>query len=400
MTKNRTGNNKFLKKFNQTVILDLIRINKEISRAELSKLTGLSPTATGGIVSELMDKGYITKKGVGVSKGGRRPVMLELKPRSFYSIGVDMDINYLSFILMDTTNEVIEERLLKMPKPAVFEEVIKIAGKEIKKIIDNHNIQTDRLLGVGMSIPGMIDTRKEKIILAPNLEWENKEIKIPFEEFPDISVYAENEAMASAIGENWIGTCKGINNFVCINIKSGIGSGIFIEGKPYRGAGGSTGEVGHIVVDDNGIKCGCGNYGCLETISSTTRIVEKAKKLVKQGIVSKLNDVKDIEEIDIDTIIVAAKDGDEVSKNILIESARYLGLAISSIVNILNPEKIVIGKEFVNYADLVMSQLQKIVDCRALKRPAQDVEITKSQLGEKASVLGAAIIPVKVLFGR
>ena len=100
-----------------------------------------------------------------------------------------------------------------------------------------------------------------------------------------LPVYIENEAMASAICENWIGACRNDSDFVCVNIKSGIGAGIFTGGKPYRGADGSAGEVGHIVVDENGPKCGCGNYGCLETFASTGRIVEKARRMIRQGFV-------------------------------------------------------------------------------------------------------------------
>ncbi len=400
MTKNRTGNNKFLKKYNQTGLLDLIRIHKTVSRAELSKLTGLSPTAIGGIVSELLIKGYIREVGTGESSGGRKPVMVELNPKSFYSIGVDMDVNYIIIVLMDITNEVFEEKLLNMPESKKPDEVMAVIGDQIKELISRYAIDHERLLGIGFSIPGMVDRKAHKVVLAPNLEWEDVDIKTSFSGFLDTPVYLENEAMASAIGENWMGSCQGINHFVCINIHSGIGSGIFIDGKPYHGAGGSTGEVGHITVDDDGPKCGCGNYGCLETTASIPRIVEHAQKLVKQGIVSKLNDIGDVEEMNLQFIISAARDGDEPARNILVESARYIGLAVCNIANILNPERIVFGKEFILYSDIVMEQIKNIVQHKALKKAASDVELTTAKLKDKASVYGAAIIPIKKLFGK
>ncbi len=400
MTGKIVGNNRFLKEFNQTAILDMIRVHKAISRAELSKLTGLSPTAIGSIVSELLEIGYISETGIGESKGGRRPVLIELKPESLYTIGIDMDINYISFILMDTTSRIIEEKTLAMPKTMIFENVMKVIQKEIKRILKDHSIALERLLGIGMSVPGMVDSLEGKVIFAPNMGWENVDIRGQFPELKGVNVYVENEAMASAISENWIGTCQGISNFVCVNIKSGIGSGIFIDGKPYRGSSGITGEVGHMVVDSNGSKCRCGNYGCLETIASTTHMVEQAKRLVKSGIASKLNDVEDVEEIDAKSIIDCARDGDEVARNILLEAARFLGLAVSSIVNILSPQKIVLGKDFVNYSDIVLDSLKEIVMCKALKQTSKDIEIIESKLGERASVLGSAIIPLKVFFGK
>ncbi|HEY9062259.1 MAG TPA: ROK family transcriptional regulator [Pseudobacteroides sp.] len=400
MTGKIVGNNRFLKEFNQTAILDMIRVHKAISRAELSKLTGLSPTAIGSIVSELLEMGYISESGIGESKGGRRPVLIELKPKSFYTIGIDMDVNYINFVLMDITSWIIEERTLGMPKSLVFKNVMKVIRGEIKKILKDYGITTERLLGIGMSVPGMVDSRDLKIIFAPNMGWEDIDVKDQFEDFSDIKVYVENEAMASAISENWIGTCQGISNFVCVNIKSGIGSGIFIDGKPYRGTSGITGEVGHMVVDSNGSKCRCGNYGCLETIASTTHMVDQAKRLVKSGIASKLNDISDVEDLSPKSIIDCAREGDEVSRNILLESARYLGLAISSIVNILSPQKVVLGKDFVHYSDIVLDHMKEIVMCKALKQTSKDVEITESKLGERASVLGSAIIPLKVFFGK
>lgn len=400
MTGKIVGNNRFLKEFNQTAILDMIRVHKAISRAELSKLTGLSPTAIGSIVSELLEMGYISESGTGESKGGRRPVLIELKPKSFYTIGIDMDVNYINFVLMDITSWIIEERTLEMPESLVFENVMKVIRGEIKKILRDYDIAAERLLGIGMSVPGMVDSRDLKIIFAPNMGWEDIDVKEQFEDLSDIKVYVENEAMASAISENWIGTCQGISNFVCVNIKSGIGSGIFIDGKPYRGTSGITGEVGHMVVDSNGTKCRCGNYGCLETIASTTHMVDQAKRLVKSGIASKLNDISDVEDLSAKSIIDCAREGDEVSRNILLESARYLGLAISSIVNILSPQKVVFGKDFVHYSDIVLDHMKEIVMCKALKQTSKDVEITESKLGERASVLGSAIIPLKVFFGK
>ncbi len=400
MGKKRTGNNQFLKRFNQKVILDLIRTNKTVSKAELSSMTGLSANAVGMITSSLIEEGYIYETGIGESKGGRRPMLLELKPHSFYSVGVDLDIDAMNIVLMDITGEVIEEKSISMPADIGVEVVVNSIETEILKILFQFSIDISKLLGVGISIPGVISSGTREVILAPNLGWENVNVKIHFNKLSKIPIYIENEAMASAICEHWIGICQKTKHFVCINIKSGIGAGIFANGKIYRGADGSAGEVGHIVVNENGPKCGCGKYGCLETLASTTHVVEMAKTLVKQGIVSSLNEVKEIDDITIETIVEAAKKGDIAAKNILLEAARYLGIAVSELVNILNPSVIVLGKEFVKYADLVIDDIKKIVHTKALNYSASKVKIIASQIGEKTSTLGAAIIPLKVLFGK
>lgn len=399
MSRNKTGNSKFLKAYNEVGILDLIRTEKAISRADLSKVTGLSPTATGAIVSVLSEKGYIHETGTGESKGGRKPVMLELKPDSYYSVGLDVDVKSISYILTDITGRIVYEGKSALASHTP-EAVVSIIAACIKEIAESRSIDMDRLLGIGISVPGMVDTSTHSVLLAPNLGWEDVDLVAMLKPQLDLPVYIENEAMASAICENWIGACQGASNFVCVNIKSGIGAGIFAGDRLYRGTSGSAGEVGHIVVDEKGLKCGCGNYGCLETIASTGRIIERAVRMVRQGVVSSLNIVSDADSINLDHIIEAARAGDEAAKGLLNEAARYLGIALANIVNTLNPSKIVLGKDFVKYGDLVMEMLRSVIVCKALKRPAANVEITVSQIGERASTLGAAIIPLKILFGR
>ena len=400
MRKNLTGNNRFLKELNQKTILDLIRANKAVSKAELSKLTGLSPTAVGVIVAKLLEKGYIHETGTGESRGGRKPVMMELKPESFYSAGIDIDVGFMDIVLVDITCREIYSGQIDIPHGVTAEKAAGIIGNELKKVLKLNSVKLEKLLGVGISVPGLIENDTQKIVFAPNLGWADVDLREHIQAADKIPFYVENEAMASAICENWIGSCQDVNNFVCINIKSGIGSGIFAGGKLYRGADGSAGEVGHITVDENGPRCGCGNYGCLETMASVKYLEEKARRMIRQGTASSLNAIEGTENINIAAVIAAAENGDETAKGILLESARYMGIAISNLVNTLNPSKVVLGKEFVKYAGLVMEQLKAVVAAKALKYPASKVKIEASAVGEQSSALGAAIIPLKVLFGK
>ncbi len=399
MTRSRTGNSKFLKAYNEAGILDLIRTGKGISRADISKETGLSPTAAGAIVSSLIERGYIRETGIGESRGGRKPVLLELRQDSYYSVGLDVDVDSILFILMDITGKVTYEGAAVLTDNAP-QAAAETAAACIRELVRECSIERERLLGIGVSVPGMVDAVSHRIVLAPNLGWEDVDFGALLKEQIGLPVYIENEAMASAICENWLGACQNDNNFVCVNIKSGIGAGIFAGGKPYRGAGGSAGEVGHVVVDENGPRCGCGNYGCLETIASTGRIIEKAERMVGQGIVSSLSKIGNAKNIHLSDIADAARAGDDAAKGLLNEAAGYLGIALSNLVNTLNPSKIVLGKNFTVYGDLVMETLRGVIDRKALKRPAAGVEIIASEMGERVSTLGAAIVPLKLLFGR
>jgi glucokinase-like ROK family protein len=399
MTKGKTGNSKFLKAYNEAGILDLIRIRQAVSRADLSKETGLSPTAIGVIVSSLIEQGYIHEIGTGESKGGRKPVLLELKPDSYYSVGLDIDVDDIQYVLVDITGRLVLEGSVPLSDNTA-EAAVQASEACIRKIREQHHIGEGRLLGVGISVPGMVDSISHRVVLAPNLGWEDTDPAGMLEERLGLPVYIENEAMASAICENWIGSCQAAGNFVCVNIKSGIGAGIFTGGRPYRGTSGSAGEVGHIVVDENGPRCGCGNYGCLEAVASTGSIVEKARKMVRQGVVSSLNTIENADEISLGDIVDAARSGDAAAMNLLDEASRYIGIALTNLVNTLNPSRIVLGKDFTVYGDLVLDTLRRIIDSKALKRSASNVELVISETGERASTLGAAIVPLEKLFGR
>ena len=392
----KTGNNKFLKELNETHLLELIRTNKQISKADLAQLTGLSPTACGIIVTNLLEKGYISEAGVGVSTGGRRPILYELIPKSYFSIGVDIDVDFIRFVLIDITGQI--EYRDKIPSKSNYSVLksIEIIEEKIHQIIKQFDIKEDRLLGIGVSVPGMVDNITHEIVFAPNLEWESVDLQSMMTDIGNFPIYVDNEAICSAICENWIGCCMNQKDFVCINMKSGIGSSIFAGGNLYRGCCGSAGEIGHIMVDASGPKCGCGNYGCLETLASSRAMVEKAQRQIKQGLIA---DIADVDSITFDDIISLTKTGNEATRAILVEASGYLGLSVANLINTINPSKIVLGKELDNFPEDILEHLKNIALAKALKYPASSAEIVTSKLGNDTSALGAAIIPLKKLFG-
>jgi predicted NBD/HSP70 family sugar kinase len=390
----RTGNNQYLKEMNKSIVLDLIRTNKDMSRKFLADRTGLSATATGAIVKTLLNDEYIQEIGEGVSSGGRKPVILRLKPRSYYSVGFDIDERYIYTVVLDITGEVVYRKKLETPKRLTADETIETLYQAYFQAVNELVIRDDRILGVGVSIPGMMDIETKRIILAPNLGWSDVDLLNPLEEALDTTVYLDNEAMCSASCENWIGLCRNVEDFICINIESGIGAGMFVRGKIYRGFTGSAGEVGHISVDDKGLVCKCGNVGCLETIASINGMVAKAMR-GSTSIQNEINVEKAFEEL-----LQKARRGDSRSLEIFQEAAESLGKAIANLINTFNPQKIVLGKKFPDYADLVLETIRKTAQRLALSYPSRHVEIVSSPFGEDSSALGAAIIPLRKLFGK
>jgi N-acetylglucosamine repressor len=380
----KTGNSVFLKEYNRRQLLSLVRKQEDISYVELTKLSGLAPKSVYEICQGLIEDDFLYESAIGESGGGRKPKMLSIKPNSYFSIGIDIDVNYISAVLMDITGKICDETELKTDS-ILYDDYLSLICGTINKIIIKNKIDKKNLLGIGVSVPGFIDARTKHIVMAPNLHWEDKDIINDLKNMMSCEIYLENEALASTICEKWIGDCKLDEDFICINIKSGIGAGIFASDKPYRGTSGSAGEIGHIPLDENGPICGCKNRGCLETLASSNALVNNAKAVFG-------------DDITLEKLIDYARNGDEKALLIFKNAAEYLGLAITFLVNTFNPSKIIIGKDFIKYAEFELHLIVDKVKRMALKSNAKAVVIKASKFGERSSVLGAAILPQRAIF--
>jgi len=398
MVNKPAGNNRYLKKLNQASIMELIRINGKLSRKELSDLTGLSRTACGSITRKLMDDGFLHETGQGESTGGRKPVMLEIKPDSYYAAGFDIGMTQLQVVVADISGRIIIEKNTEYELGISVEEAVLLADKQLNEIIKERKINRKKFLGCAFSVPGLVDRSTDKIIMAPNLSWNHVDLSAKAAEILKMPVYIENEAMCSAICEHWIGKCRDVGNFVCINVESGIGAGIFINGALFRGAGGSAGEIGHLVVNENGRACGCGNNGCLETYASVRHMLQQANEKIREGYSSEY--VKPERQIEWNEFIEYAQKGDPLCLGILRDGAKFLGYAAAYIINTLNPEAVVIGKCFKQYSSLVIDILVETAMKKALPYPASKVDIMVSDHGMNSSALGAAMIPIRKVFGK
>ena len=397
--KNVTGNNQYLKELNQAAVLALIRQKERLSRKELSDLTGLSPTACGSITRQLIQDGFLHETGQGESTGGRKPVMLEIKPNSYYAAGFDIGMEELQMVIADITGQILYQQNLEYTLGISVEKAIDLVHAELSVIIEKLGLQWEKFLGCGLSIPGLVDRGTNQVIMAPNLSWNHVDLKAKASEILKMPVYIENEAMCSAICEHWIGKCKNIDSFVAINVESGIGAGIFIGGAIYRGFSGSAGEIGHQIVQENGRLCGCGNHGCLETYASTRYMLLEVNNRLNNGYSSrKLN--KSQGPVKWDRIIEAAAKGDPLCSEVLHRAAKFLGYSVAYLINTLNPEAIILGKSFTQYAFLVMDTLTRTVKEKALNYPASRVRIMTSDFGMNSSALGAAMIPIRKIFGK
>ena len=400
MNKVVRGSFELMKQLNVSAVLKVIRDNGSLSRADVAKITGLTPASVTNITKMLIEDEYLVECKVGQSSGGRPPIMLELNPNARCVIGISIGVGMIDVVITNLSAEIILKKSIEINEERydydfVFKELVKL----INEVIECSKIEKEKILGAGVALHGIVNARTGMSIYSPYYGWKEINIKEALENELNVGVYVDNDVRAMALGESWFGITKDISNFVTLNISNGIGAGIIINNKPYYGVDFSAGEIGHIVVEGDGDKCNCGNYGCLETVASNNNITKKAIKLIKQGTNSVLKELKaDINQLTIEDISEAAKLEDELAISIIKEAARYIGIAITNLINILNPTSIVVVGEIFENTFYAIETLNEIVKNRGMKLSSENVRIIKSMLGRDAAVVGATTLVIQEIF--
>jgi len=277
----------------------------------------------------------------------------------------------------------------KGPQP-----VINRIFSTVDQLLGQRNIDLSQLEGISIAAAGAIDYDRGLITLSPNLRgWRDIPLRDIVKEKYGVTTFLINDASAAALGEYHFGAGKGVDNLIYLTVSTGIGGGIIIDGKLYSGSCGSAGEIGHMTIDVNGPKCNCANIGCLEMLASGTAVAREAVRRIKQGENSTLTEIVkgNIENITAEKVEVAARNGDSLASEVIAEAAAYLGVGLANLVNIFNPEMIIIGGGMAKAGDLLLNPTRQVVRERAFQVSAQAVCIVPAQLGEDSGILGAAI---------
>jgi glucokinase len=264
----------------------------------------------------------------------------------------------------------------------------------IDHLFEARSIDLSQLHSISIAAAGAIDFDRGVVTSSPNLPgWHDVPLRDIVSSKYKVNTCLINDASAGALGEHEFGAGRGVNNLIFLTVGTGIGGGIIINGRLYLGPSGSAGEIGHITIDVNGPRCSCGNTGCLETLASGTAIAREAIRRIGRGERSVLADMVEgeIENITAELVGMAAQGGDSLAREVISQAATYLGVGMVSLVNIFNPEMIIVGGGVMQMADLLLEPARQVVKERAFSLAAQAVRIVPTQLGGEAVVLGAAV---------
>src|SRR4030042_1645041 len=263
----------------------------------------------------------------------------------------------------------------------------------VNGVMAQARLRTSELIGLGVAAAGILDTKKGVVTTSPNLpHWHNVQLRDILAEKLGIVTYIINDANAAAVGEHRFGVGRGFTNMIYLTVSTGIGGGIIVDGELYSGTDGCAGELGHMTVEVDGPRCHCGNFGCLEALASGWAVVREAVKRINQGEKSSIIELVDgrLEDITAEKVAMAARQGDRLAADIVREAANYLGVGLANLVNIFNPELIVIGGGLSKMGDMLLKPARKVVKERAFKLPTRTVRIVRARLGSSAGIIGAA----------
>ncbi len=339
-------NLKTLRDNNLAVLLSTIWDYKNISRAKLAKITGLAPSSVTRLTQELHDIGLIVEIGKGTSSGGRQPVLISPNPKAGIVISFDLSGSRIQGGVFDASNQLLkadEIPLLNVGPDAIQNYIFQL----LDNFLTDESLSGEKLLGVGVCIPGVVNIEKTGISIAYNLQLRDFPLKRILEDKYNIPVYLETDTSVAALAENIYGAAVKKNNFIYILISTGIGTGIIKNGEIYKGQAGMDGKRGHIVIDTQGPLCVCGKRGCLEAIAGRKALLENAKLIFSDGtdqIVTNLIS-GNINNLDLSIISEAAQMGSEKAKGLIDNMAEHVAYAISLYVTILDIPLVIIGGE-------------------------------------------------------
>ena len=382
-------------------LLNFIRSNGPSSRSKLARSLHISPTTVSKFISQLINENLVEEIGAGDSSGGRRPVLLQLKSQMGYALGVDLGSFFTRVVLMDLAGKAILSRKVKTHPEKGQAQVLKSTFLLLRHLIKKSGIPKSHLKGIGFGISGIVDFQQGLCYFCPNLPgWENAPLKKIIESEFKIPVLVDDSVRAATLAEKRYGVARSVDNFVLVSIGAGVGAGIFTDGKLYRGGNGLAGEFGHIPVEENGPRCRCGNFGCLESLVSGPALVNQVRKALGEGVNSSLRKKvgERIDNLTTELIIEAAEEGDKLSFSILHRAAEYIGLGISMLVNLLNPNLVVIGGGMVQGGGIFFETIKRVIRTRSLEFSFRNVKVVPTQLDDNGAAWGAANLILEEIF--
>ncbi len=313
-------------------------------------------------------------------------------------VGVDLGGTKVATILADRDAKIVSRVTRPTERERGPEAVLTAVADSVREAVAAGGARMDDVAGVGVGSPGPLDPRTGVVFFAPNLKWHDVPIVAFLEDALGVPVFLENDANLAGLGEARLGAGRGSRNMVYVTVGTGIGGGLILGGEIYGGSSFVAGEIGHMIIADadEGPLCGCGNRGCLEALAAGPAIAGMARELIRHGEETMIVDLVggNIDLVTAETVGQAAMAGDAAAIAIVGKAAEYLGIGLSNIINILNPDKIVVGGGVARLGEILLEPVRETVKAHALAPAFNAVSIVAAELGTDAGAVGAACLAI------
>ncbi len=389
-----TGDQEKVRKVNRSLILNTLRLHAPVSRAQVANITGLTRGTVSNIVNSLIEEGLVLEDQLQDSKVGRPSILLRLRPDGGAVIGVEIGVDFISVLLTNFVAELLWETRVKTSPSQSQTDIIHQAETYIEQALDIAKEHTLRPLGIGVGLPGLVNVRQGNLIMAPNLHWQNVPLRLMWNQRFHLPIYIDNEANLSTLGEYYFGVARHTDNFIYLSSDIGLGGGVMLDGRLFRGANGYGGEIGHIQRDPQGELCACGRVGCWETLVGPRAVLRRVKNelSVRQDMQLLEACSGDFGNLTFEMIVQFALDGNVICREAMEDVAVNLGVGIADLVNIFNPQMVVIGGAFIAGKDILHSIIEKTIVSNALQPSVENLQIKFSERNTEACVLGAVAV--------
>jgi predicted NBD/HSP70 family sugar kinase len=373
-------------------IIDLLLTRGMLSRAELTRLTRQNKPTISIVVARLISEGLVEEVGSGVSTGGRKPILLTMRGESRLVVGVEIDAAECRFLLASLHGARIET--VGLPLPATdLESVVETILSGIDRLFSGR--ERSALLGCGVAVPGLVDLSKDLVESDARLGWRGVPLRSRLEARLELPVMVTDRGKAAGLGELWVLGKEPAQDLIHLYLGRGVGGAIVLGREIHWGTSYTAGEIGHMTIVPDGKPCGCGSRGCLETLVSTGAILARAKELLASDGDSALGRLLSGANTDLDALAAigaAARVGDRLALRIVDETGRWIGTALSALVNVLNPAVIVLGGPTAEWGQVLIGAIERELEVRALPVPRRAVRVVTGQARELAAPLGAAAL--------
>ncbi len=383
--------------FSHHLVLEQVLRKGRISRAEIAQVTGLSKTTVSAVVSHFLEAGLVQEIGQARTAVGRPRTLLQIVPDAYLAVGAEVGGETCRVVLTNLRAQPLVRQVGPLENPTP-EETLQRLRSLVEAAIEG--VDARRILGLGVSVPGVVEPVSGRVVRSVVLGWD----EVPLGErllqiFPWQRIGVFSRGYSASWAECWHGAGKGVRNLVYVRAGTGIGIGMVLNGSAYLGKHFNAGEIGHTTVQPEGELCRCGNRGCLETVASTKALVQKAHRLLAEHPTDWLSLKVQGQGMRLDwpTLVTAAKEGSSLAAEVLAEGGRWLGLALSFVVNLLAPEMIIFGGPLAEAWHWVLGPLQEELARRSQPTSVSLVKIVLSTLKEDAPAIGAASLVLREL---